>query len=89
MEIMVNQELCRDAAEDAIEKHLSIIDDLKTIVALKYATFRIVNNETEEEITGLKLTDFINFNIQEKTNRIKDYEQDIKTCYSQMEVFKL
>lgn len=86
---MEKENLLRDAAESAIYKHLQIIADLKDIIALENKIFRVVNNENEEEITGLKLMDFIKDNVKLKVNNISDYSEDIKTCYEQMEVFDI
>lgn len=86
---MENENLFREAAEDAIIKHLRIIEDLKDIISLKEETFRIVNNENEEEITGLGLTEFIRYNVERKVNSVQAYTDDIKTCYEQMGVFKI
>jgi|GEM_PF-6067501 len=84
---MEKQNLCREAAEDAIIKHTRIIENLKDIVALNYQDFRIVCNTTEEEITDLKLMNFILENVKYKANNIKTDEADIRTCYEQMGVF--
>lgn len=87
---MIEKEnLLREAAESAIYKHLQIIADLKDIVALKEEIFRIVNNENEEEITGLGLTEFIRYNAERKVKSIKACGEDIQTCYEQMGVFDI
>lgn len=84
---MEKQNLLREAAEDAMSKHVVIIQELKDIITLNYQNFRVVNNETEEELTGLKTIDFINDNIQYKIDIIKAYSSDIQTCYDQMGIF--
>jgi hypothetical protein len=85
----MDKDLCREAAESAIAKHSQIIEDLKDIVALNYQDFRIINNSTEEQITDLKLINFILENVKYKANSIKANESDIQTCYEQMGVFKI
>ncbi len=79
--------LCKEAALDAIAKHLQIVEDLKDIITLNYQDFRIVNNETEEEVTDLKLMDFILENVKYKVKSIQTNQEDIQTCYKQMGIF--
>lgn len=85
----MSKDLCKEAARDAIKKHQRIIEDLEDIITLNYSSFRVVNNETEEEVTDLKLTNFILENVKYKAESIKANQEDIQTCYEQMEVFNL
>lgn len=85
----MSKDLCKEAALDAIKKYQRIIEDLQDIITLNYSSFRIVNNETEEEVTDLKLTNFILENVKYKAESIKANQKDIQTCYEKMEVFNL
>jgi len=76
-----------DAAEDAIVKHTRIIEELENLISIKREDFRIVDNQTEKEVTGLDLKSFIELNIIKKARTIKENMVDIETCYKQMELF--
>jgi hypothetical protein len=79
--------LFREAAIDAIKKHQKIIKELQEIVALNYSDFKITDKEGNE-IKNLATIEFVLFNIKDKVRKIKADEEDIKTCYKQMEIFE-
>lgn len=76
-----------DAAEDAIIKHTRIIEELENLIAIKREDFRIVDNQTEKEVTGLDFKSFIESNLIKKARTIKANMGDIETCYEQMRLF--
>lgn len=76
-----------DAAEDAIIKHTRIIEELENLIAIKREDFRIVDNQTEKEVTGLDFKSFIESNLIKKARIIKANMRDIETCYEQMRLF--
>lgn len=80
-------ELRKEAALSAIKNHENIIQLLKDIVVLSYGSYKVVDNEGNE-IKGLQTIDMSLKNIKLKEDSIIANEEDIKTCYNQMELFK-
>jgi hypothetical protein len=80
-------ELRKEAGLTAIEKHENIIQLLKDIILLSYGSYKVVDNKGKE-IEGLQTIDMALKNIKMKEESIIANEEDIKTCYEQMELFK-
>ena len=56
-------------------------------MTLSYSAYKIVDNDGKE-LKGLNTIDMALCNIKRKEESIKANEEDIKTCYEQMELFR-